>query len=189
MNSATNPNKRSPHHPPKERAISLSLSLSSISYHSHHVILEEIEVWTGGFFILFISVAVFVMLNLVTAVIVENAFSDSKSEEKELAVRLEREKEEELEDLKQFFLQLDPRGGLNLVHFFHPRSCVGCGFLSGLAAGSEVHVFWVGQLYNCSFFHAALFGSGALIRGSKVVREGPCVIRHFGRSCRHSVTL
>ena len=43
--------------------------------------------------------AVFVMLNLVTAVIVENAFSDSKSEEKELAVRLEREKEEELEDL------------------------------------------------------------------------------------------
>ena len=63
----------------------------------------------------------FVMLNLVTAVIVENAFSDSKSEEKELAVRLEREKagnvslglrfqhfvkcqEEELEDLKQFFL-------------------------------------------------------------------------------------
>ena len=39
------------------------------------------------------------MLNLVTAVIVENAFSDSKSEDLELAVRLEREKEEELEDL------------------------------------------------------------------------------------------
>lgn len=54
---------------------------------------------SAGFFIFFISVAVFVMLNLVTAVIVENAFSDSKSEEKELAVRLEREKEEELEDL------------------------------------------------------------------------------------------
>ena len=68
---------------------------------------EEIQVWTGAFFILFIAVAVFVMLNLVTAVIVENAFSDSKSEEKELAVRLEREKEEELEDLKQFFLQID----------------------------------------------------------------------------------
>lgn len=59
------------------------------------------EVWTGAFFIFFIAVAVYVMLNLVTAVIVENAFSDAKSEEKELAVRLEREKEEELEDLKQ----------------------------------------------------------------------------------------
>ncbi|CAJ1362512.1 unnamed protein product [Effrenium voratum] len=82
--------------------------------------LMEIQVWTGAFFIFFISVAVFVMLNLVTAVIVENAFSDSKSEEKELAVRLEREKEEELEDLKQFFLQidLDGSGSLTKQEFF-----------------------------------------------------------------------
>ena len=80
----------------------------------------EVQPWTGGFFIFFISVAVFVMLNLVTAVIVENAFSDSKSEEKELAVRLEREKEEELEDLKQFFLQidLDGNGVLTKPEFF-----------------------------------------------------------------------
>lgn len=59
------------------------------------------QVWIGPFLIFFIAVAVFVLLNLITAVIVENAFSDSKSEEKELALRLEREKEDELEDLKQ----------------------------------------------------------------------------------------
>lgn len=83
--------------------------------------LMDIQVWTGGFFIFFIAVAVFVMLNLVTAVIVENAFSDSKSEDLELAVRLEREKEEELEDLKQFFLQLDldGNGALTKQEFFN----------------------------------------------------------------------
>mmetsp|Transcript_49673 Transcript_49673/g.115947 ORF Transcript_49673/g.115947 Transcript_49673/m.115947 type:complete len:540 (+) Transcript_49673:72-1691(+) len=76
--------------------------------------------WTAFFFIFFISVAVFVMLNLVTAVIVENAISESNSEEKELAVRIEREKEDELEDLKQFFLQIDMdgSGSLSKQEFF-----------------------------------------------------------------------
>jgi len=60
------------------------------------------------------------MMNLVTAVIVENAFAENKSEEKELAVRLEREKEEELEDLKNFFLQvdIDGSGSLTKQEFF-----------------------------------------------------------------------
>ena len=82
--------------------------------------LMEKAVWTAFFLIFFIFVAVFVMMNLVTAVIVENAFSDSKSEEKELAIRLEREKEEEMEDLKQFFLQidLDGSGSLTRQEFF-----------------------------------------------------------------------
>eukprot|EP00913_Durusdinium_trenchii_P022939 g21540.t1 len=76
--------------------------------------------WVAGFFVLFIAVGVFVMLNLVTAVVVETGFSDSKSEEKELAIRMEREKEEELEDLKQFFLQidLDGSGSLTKQEFF-----------------------------------------------------------------------
>eukprot|EP00439_Symbiodinium_sp_Y106_P064012 s2735_g10.t1 len=82
--------------------------------------LIAIESWTAFFFIFFISVAVFVMMNLVTAVIVENAFAENKSEEKELAVRLEREKEEELEDLKNFFLQvdIDGSGSLTKQEFF-----------------------------------------------------------------------
>jgi len=73
------------------------------------------QMWTVIFFIIFIFVAVFVMLNLVTAVIVNNAFSDSKTQEKELALRLAREKEEELEDLKQFFLQIDLDGSGSLT--------------------------------------------------------------------------
>eukprot|EP00931_Biecheleriopsis_adriatica_P031288 TRINITY_DN18367_c0_g1_i1.p1 TRINITY_DN18367_c0_g1~~TRINITY_DN18367_c0_g1_i1.p1 ORF type:complete len:517 (+),score=79.09 TRINITY_DN18367_c0_g1_i1:69-1619(+) len=77
--------------------------------------LMEVQVWVAGFFLIFIAVAVFVMLNLVTAVIVENAFSDSKVEEKEIALRLEREKEEELEDLKQFFMQIDLDGSGSLT--------------------------------------------------------------------------
>mmetsp|Transcript_23612 Transcript_23612/g.42681 ORF Transcript_23612/g.42681 Transcript_23612/m.42681 type:complete len:507 (+) Transcript_23612:81-1601(+) len=75
----------------------------------------ENQLWTAVFFVIFIFVAVFVMLNLVTAVIVNNAFSDSKTQEKELALRKAREKEEELEDLKQFFLQIDLDGSGTLT--------------------------------------------------------------------------
>mmetsp|Transcript_130181 Transcript_130181/g.324598 ORF Transcript_130181/g.324598 Transcript_130181/m.324598 type:complete len:515 (+) Transcript_130181:139-1683(+) len=68
------------------------------------------QVWIGVFFIVFITVAQFVLMNLVTAVIVENAFSDSKTEDEELAQRIAREKEKELEELTVIFKQLDEDG-------------------------------------------------------------------------------
>eukprot|EP00930_Biecheleria_cincta_P034019 TRINITY_DN23548_c0_g1_i1.p1 TRINITY_DN23548_c0_g1~~TRINITY_DN23548_c0_g1_i1.p1 ORF type:complete len:499 (-),score=111.98 TRINITY_DN23548_c0_g1_i1:49-1545(-) len=77
--------------------------------------LMEVQAWVGIFFIIFIAVAVFVMLNLVTAVIVENAFDEAKQDEKEKAIKLEREKEEELEDLRAFFKQIDLDGSGSLT--------------------------------------------------------------------------
>lgn len=62
------------------------------------------------FFVFFISIAVFVLMNLVTAVIVEHAFSGAKDEAEELAVILEREKEKELSELQVLFESLDASG-------------------------------------------------------------------------------
>lgn len=55
----------------------------------------------------FITIANFVLMNLITAVIVENAFSDSRTEEKELARRLAIKKEKEAEKLKLLFQAVD----------------------------------------------------------------------------------
>ena len=41
--------------------------------------------WTLVYFLVFVAIGVFVLMNLVTAVIVENAFSIAKEDEEELA--------------------------------------------------------------------------------------------------------
>jgi len=69
--------------------------------------LMEVQTWVVFFFVLFISIAVFVLMNLVTAIIVEHAFSNGKADEQDRAVRLEREKEQELEELHAFFELMD----------------------------------------------------------------------------------
>mmetsp|Transcript_6279 Transcript_6279/g.15041 ORF Transcript_6279/g.15041 Transcript_6279/m.15041 type:complete len:595 (-) Transcript_6279:71-1855(-) len=65
------------------------------------------EWWIAAFFIIFICVADLVLLNLVTAVIVENAFSAAQDDEDELAAQLDTEKEKELDALRDFFRTLD----------------------------------------------------------------------------------
>lgn len=62
------------------------------------------------FFIFFISIAVFVLMNLVTAVIVEHAFSGAKDEAQELAARMEAAREQELEELQELFEKIDESG-------------------------------------------------------------------------------
>jgi len=69
--------------------------------------LMAVQVWVVFFFIIFISIAVFVLMNLVTAIIVEHAFSNSKADEEDRAVRMEREKGKELEELRSFFELMD----------------------------------------------------------------------------------
>merc|ERR1712187_1008466 len=73
------------------------------------------QAWVVIFFVGFISIADFVLMNLITAVIVENSFSKAKDEEKELAVRMERQKDQELEDLKGFFNSIDIDGSGSLT--------------------------------------------------------------------------
>jgi len=46
-------------------------------------------------------------MNLVTAIIVDNAFCASKADEEERAKRIEQDKEKELEALKHFFAEID----------------------------------------------------------------------------------
>merc|ERR1719356_2432596 len=68
------------------------------------------EPWVVFFFVAFISIAEFVLMNLITAVIVEHAFSDSKNEQSELAQEKEREMETELQELQYLFNRIDADG-------------------------------------------------------------------------------
>merc|ERR1719409_2162137 len=56
--------------------------------------IAALQPWTTWFFIFFISVTVFVLVNLITAVIVQNAFDCSNEDEADLALIRAREKEQ-----------------------------------------------------------------------------------------------
>jgi hypothetical protein len=66
--------------------------------------------WSWVFFYLYIAVAVIVMMNLVTAVIVENALKNSQKDADEQLAQREREKQEELARFKHIFELLDADG-------------------------------------------------------------------------------
>eukprot|EP00746_Dinoflagellata_sp_MGD_P008535 gnl/MRDRNA2_/MRDRNA2_117111_c0_seq1.p1 gnl/MRDRNA2_/MRDRNA2_117111_c0~~gnl/MRDRNA2_/MRDRNA2_117111_c0_seq1.p1 ORF type:complete len:487 (-),score=116.06 gnl/MRDRNA2_/MRDRNA2_117111_c0_seq1:12-1472(-) len=75
----------------------------------------EKQSWTYIFFLGFIAISVFVLVNLITAVIVENAFESSKADEQDMAVVMQREKEKEVEELKDLFLECDQDGSGELT--------------------------------------------------------------------------
>eukprot|EP00746_Dinoflagellata_sp_MGD_P161500 gnl/MRDRNA2_/MRDRNA2_88678_c0_seq1.p1 gnl/MRDRNA2_/MRDRNA2_88678_c0~~gnl/MRDRNA2_/MRDRNA2_88678_c0_seq1.p1 ORF type:complete len:639 (+),score=129.78 gnl/MRDRNA2_/MRDRNA2_88678_c0_seq1:75-1991(+) len=62
------------------------------------------------FFILYVAVAMLVLLNLVTAVIVENAMANSKQDEKQKLLELEDAKRAQVTSLKRVFAALDVDG-------------------------------------------------------------------------------
>jgi len=66
--------------------------------------------WAYPFFYLYISVAVIVMMNLVTAIIVENALASSKQDNDDLLAEAEREKAAEIAKFKHMFEMLDSDG-------------------------------------------------------------------------------
>mmetsp|Transcript_85837 Transcript_85837/g.277113 ORF Transcript_85837/g.277113 Transcript_85837/m.277113 type:complete len:727 (+) Transcript_85837:101-2281(+) len=66
--------------------------------------------WTWLYFYAYIAVAVFVLMNLVTAIIVDNAMTSSRMDE-DAAVKLkEFSKEKDLADLKKMFFLMDADG-------------------------------------------------------------------------------
>jgi len=67
------------------------------------------------FFVFFITLAVFVLMNLITAVIVENAFSIAKEDSEQQAKLAEREKITELKNLAELFLEIDVDGSGELT--------------------------------------------------------------------------
>jgi voltage-gated sodium channel len=62
------------------------------------------------FFIVYVAVAMLVLLNLVTAVIVENALAISKQDEKQKLFQLEQRKKAQITSLKKIFAALDVDG-------------------------------------------------------------------------------
>merc|ERR1712050_404283 len=66
--------------------------------------------WAWIFFYVYIGVAVIVLMNLVTAIMVENALLTSKADEEEQLSVKEREKSAEINQLNQLFILMDEDG-------------------------------------------------------------------------------
>lgn len=73
------------------------------------------QIWIGFFLMFYMSIGMFVLLNLITAVIIDEALVNAKEDEKDVALEAERKKEEELEDLGRFFMDLDKDGSGSLT--------------------------------------------------------------------------
>ncbi|EER20647.1 hypothetical protein Pmar_PMAR004311 [Perkinsus marinus ATCC 50983] len=61
-------------------------------------------------FLIFISIAYFVLMNLITAVIVEHAFSIAKEDDEHHAIEMERNRAREAAELGYLFTELDTDG-------------------------------------------------------------------------------
>jgi Ca2+-binding EF-hand superfamily protein len=69
----------------------------------------------GLFFVFFVTVAVFVVMNLITAVIVENAFAIAKDDQEQAAKMMEKQKTRELKSLSELFQEIDIDGSGKLT--------------------------------------------------------------------------
>lgn len=77
--------------------------------------LAEKQTWTTFFFLLFIFVAYFLVVNLVTAIMVEQAFAFMRQDEEEKWREREKGKHLELDHLKSIFEDLDEDGNGRLT--------------------------------------------------------------------------
>jgi len=75
--------------------------------------------WSWAFFYLYIAIAVFVLMNLVTAIIVENALKSSQKDADEVLAEKDREKKGALKRCKRLFhlIDEDGNGSLTLEEF------------------------------------------------------------------------
>ncbi|CAK0866010.1 unnamed protein product [Prorocentrum cordatum] len=75
--------------------------------------------WSWAFFYLYIAIAVFVLMNLVTAIIVENALKSSQKDADEVLAEKDREKKGALKRCKRLFhlIDEDQNGSLTLEEF------------------------------------------------------------------------
>jgi len=70
----------------------------------------EVQFWLALFFILFITVGVFIVMNLVTAIIVENAFSIVQGDQESVAKEADEKKRADLKLLSELFMEIDLDG-------------------------------------------------------------------------------
>jgi hypothetical protein len=80
----------------------------------------QVEPWLAFFFVFFITVGVFIVMNLVTAIIVENANCIKKEDTESEAKEAEQKKKDDLKLLSQLFMEidLDGSGELSREEFF-----------------------------------------------------------------------
>eukprot|EP00930_Biecheleria_cincta_P039965 TRINITY_DN27421_c0_g1_i1.p1 TRINITY_DN27421_c0_g1~~TRINITY_DN27421_c0_g1_i1.p1 ORF type:complete len:653 (+),score=129.58 TRINITY_DN27421_c0_g1_i1:40-1998(+) len=91
----------------------MQLLLQFLTLDSWNSKMEAITVfapWCILYFYLYISVAVFVLMNLVTAIIVENAMSASKMDEDMRLKQMEAQKSKEIKELRHLFELMDADG-------------------------------------------------------------------------------
>merc|ERR1719183_2186225 len=73
--------------------------------------LMRVHVWAVFFFIIFITVSVFLMMNLITSVIVGETFNHGKEDKAAIAADMEAQKEAAIKDLVGIFQEMDTDGG------------------------------------------------------------------------------
>mmetsp|Transcript_78795 Transcript_78795/g.139079 ORF Transcript_78795/g.139079 Transcript_78795/m.139079 type:complete len:313 (-) Transcript_78795:215-1153(-) len=66
--------------------------------------------WCWMYYYLYVAIAVFVLMNLVTAIIVENALTNSKKDEEAVVAEKDREKQIALQNIKVLFQMIDMDG-------------------------------------------------------------------------------
>jgi len=91
----------------------MQLLIQFLTLDSWNQKMEQLMVYTPWclvYFYMYIAVAVFVLMNLVTAIIVENAMSASRMDENQRLKQMEDVKKKELKELEQLFYLMDSDG-------------------------------------------------------------------------------
>lgn len=73
--------------------------------------LMAVHVWAVLFFIVFITISVFLMMNLITSVIVTETFKHGKDDKAEMAAEMETQREAAMQELRGVFLEMDEDEG------------------------------------------------------------------------------
>jgi len=81
--------------------------LTGDSFHSITRVVLKYVGWSWVYFYSYIAVATFVLMNLITAIIVDNCLACSRQDEHQEISRLESQRKQELEELQTFFSWLD----------------------------------------------------------------------------------
>jgi len=81
--------------------------------------LRKYVVWSSAFFYTYMSMAVFVLMNLVTAIIVENALALSASDQEQVCAARQKHKHDELLQIKRLFglIDLDSNDAITFQEF------------------------------------------------------------------------
>lgn len=85
--------------------------LTMDSFHSFTRMVLDFVWWSWIYFYCYIAIAVVVLMNLVTAIIVENAMETSRADQQHVALEKESKRKKDMSTLKKLFRAMDTDGG------------------------------------------------------------------------------